>query len=60
MDARNQGSAVLFISEDLDELIQLSDRLSVISDGTLVFETDPRTVDLATIGQHMAGHSPAA
>jgi simple sugar transport system ATP-binding protein len=60
MDARNQGAAVLFISEDLDELIQLSDRLSVIYEGTLVYETDPRTVDLGTLGQHMAGHSPAA
>jgi general nucleoside transport system ATP-binding protein len=60
MDARNQGAAVLFISEDLDELIQLSDRLSVIYEGTLVYEEDPSKVDLATLGQHMAGHSSAA
>lgn len=60
MDARNQGAAVLFISEDLDELLQLSDRLSVICDGVLVSEHDPRTVELAVLGAHMAGHSPAA
>lgn len=60
MDARNQGAAVLFISEDLDELIQLSDRLSVICDGALVYETDPSSVDLAVLGAHMAGHSCAA
>lgn len=60
MDARNQGAAVLFISEDLDELLQLSDRLSVICDGRLVSEHDPRTVDLAVLGAHMAGHAPAA
>jgi general nucleoside transport system ATP-binding protein len=61
VDARNQGAAVLFISEDLDELLQLSDRLSVISDGVLVSEHDPRTVDLSVIGAEMAGHhSPAA
>jgi simple sugar transport system ATP-binding protein len=57
VDARNQGSAVLFISEDLDELLQLSDRLSVISDGALVYEEDPRNVDLAVLGAHMAGHA---
>jgi simple sugar transport system ATP-binding protein len=60
MDARNQGAAVLFISEDLDDLLQLSDRLTVICDGALVFEQDPATVDLAVLGAHMAGHSSAA
>ena len=57
MDARNRGTAVLLISEDLDELLELSDRLSVICDGKLVYETDPKHAELGVIGQYMAGHA---
>jgi simple sugar transport system ATP-binding protein len=56
MDARNRGTAVLLISEDLDELLELSDRLSVICDGKLVYETDPNHAEIGVIGQYMAGH----
>jgi ABC-type uncharacterized transport system ATPase subunit len=54
--ARNRGAAVLLVSEDLDELLELSDRLLVISDGRIVHETTPAKADLTTIGRHMAGH----
>lgn len=57
MKARNQGAAVLLLSEDLDELLELSDRILVMSDGALVYETPAATADVHTIGQHMAGHS---
>jgi ABC-type uncharacterized transport system ATPase subunit len=57
VDARNRGTAVLLISEDLDELMQLSDRLSVIFDGALVHETTPAETDAALIGSYMAGHA---
>jgi ABC-type uncharacterized transport system ATPase subunit len=57
MKARNQGAAVLLLSEDLDELLELSDRILVMSDGALVYETPAATADVNTIGQHMAGHS---
>ncbi|MBI1423250.1 MAG: ATP-binding cassette domain-containing protein [Gammaproteobacteria bacterium] len=56
MAARNRGSAVLLISEDLDEILELSDRVYVISNGKLVYETTPAEADLMTIGKHMAGH----
>lgn len=56
MSARNRGAAVLLVSEDLDEILELSDRLSVISGGKLVYETTPQQADLSTIGQYMAGH----
>ena len=56
MDARNRGAAVLLISEDLDELLELSDRLSVICDGKLVYDTDPQHAEVSVIGQYMAGH----
>jgi general nucleoside transport system ATP-binding protein len=54
--ARNAGTAVLLLSEDLDEIMELSDRLLVISGGQLVYETTPTGADLNTIGQYMAGH----
>ena len=56
LDARNRGVAVLLVSEDLDELLALCDRLHVISDGKLVYESDPACADLTIIGQRMAGH----
>lgn len=54
--ARNQGAAVLLLSEDLDEILELSDRFYVISGGQLVYQTTPAQADLNTIGQYMAGH----
>ena len=56
MAARNRGVAVLLVSEDLDELLELADRILVMCNGRIVHETDVQTADLATIGQHMAGH----
>jgi simple sugar transport system ATP-binding protein len=47
---------VLLVSEDLDELLALSDRLLVMSQGAFVHETTPEKADIRTIGQHMAGH----
>jgi general nucleoside transport system ATP-binding protein len=54
--ARDRGTAILLVSADLDELLALSDRILVLSEGRLVHETTPLTADLAIIGQHMAGH----
>ncbi len=54
--ARNAGAAVLLISEDLDEILELSDRILVMSEGKIVYETSAAKPDIAAIGQHMAGH----
>lgn len=56
MKARNAGTAVLLLSEDLDELFELSDRILVMSGGALVYETPIASADIAVIGAHMAGH----
>jgi simple sugar transport system ATP-binding protein len=56
MAARNRGAAVLLVSEDLDELLELSDRILVMSEGRIVYETSAETADVQTIGAHMAGH----
>ena len=55
MQARNRGAAVLLVCEDLDEILELADRILVISEGKIVHETPSRT-PTAVIGQHMAGH----
>jgi simple sugar transport system ATP-binding protein len=56
MRARNCGAAVLLLSEDLDELLEMSDRIMVISEGKLVYETPALAADISVIGAHMAGH----
>ena len=56
MAARNRGAAVLLVSEDLDELLELSDRLVVMFHGEFVYEARASEADLTEIGRHMAGH----
>ncbi len=56
MAARNRGAAVLLVSEDLDELLLLADRVVVMSEGRIVFECDARVADRRTLGRHMGGH----
>jgi ABC-type uncharacterized transport system ATPase subunit len=56
IEARNDGTAILLISEDLDEIMELSDRILVMSEGRIAFETPIASADVAEIGQHMAGH----
>ncbi len=53
---RDEGAAVLLISEDLDELLLLTDRLLVMHEGRLVAEFDPRNSERTVIGEAMAGH----
>jgi general nucleoside transport system ATP-binding protein len=53
---RNRGAAVLLVSEDLDELLELADRVVVIFNGEFVYEAPAATADLTEIGRHMAGH----
>ncbi|TFF21881.1 ABC transporter ATP-binding protein [Jiella endophytica] len=59
--ARNRGAAVLLVSEDLDEVVALSDRIAVMFEGRIVFECQGgEKADTREIGAHMAGHSAAA
>jgi general nucleoside transport system ATP-binding protein len=58
--ARAEGLAVLLISADLDELIGLSDTLSVILRGEMVAEVDPSTVTPEQLGSAMTGAGEAA
>jgi simple sugar transport system ATP-binding protein len=40
----------------LDEILELADRVLVISDGKIVHETPIGQADRQVIGRHMAGH----
>lgn len=55
LDLRNRGAAVLVISEELDELFMMCDRLAVIADGRLSTTVRTRDTDVETIGTWMGG-----
>ena len=57
MAARNAGTAVLLMSEDLDEVLELSDRVLVMSEGRITYSVAAAEADIATIGHHMGGHA---
>src|SRR5207253_5620061 len=59
--ARDQGTSILLISEDLDEVLQLSDRIAVVYEGQIVDTLTRSSADRETIGLMMAGShkSPA-
>ncbi|MBP6898727.1 MAG: ABC transporter ATP-binding protein [Burkholderiaceae bacterium] len=60
--ARQRGCAVLLLSEDLDELLQLADRIVVISEGRIVHDVPAANADRHELGAHMGGkgHGSAA
>ncbi|MFK7753151.1 MAG: ABC transporter ATP-binding protein [Sedimentitalea sp.] len=57
MAARNAGAAVLLMSEDLDEIMEMADRVLVMSEGRIAYDAPIAQADMATIGHHMGGHA---
>jgi simple sugar transport system ATP-binding protein len=57
---RNAGCAVLVVSEELDELFELSDRLHVIAHGKLSPSVPIAQATVARIGEWMSGLWPAS
>ena len=55
LELRAQGSGILLISEDLDEIMSLSDRIGVIFEGAMVGIVDGRGADRELLGHWMAG-----
>jgi simple sugar transport system ATP-binding protein len=56
VEARNRGAAVLLVSEDLDEILDLADRVAVMSEGRISYVAAIEDTDRTTIGRYMAGH----
>lgn len=55
LDQRAKGTATLLISEDLDEILALSDRIAVIYEGEIVGVVDRSEADVQQLGLMMAG-----
>ncbi len=52
---RDAGKAVLLISLELDEVMDVSDRILVIYEGQLVADLDPKETTIQDMGLYMAG-----
>jgi len=52
---RDAGKAILLVSLELDEVMNLSDRILVMYEGEIVGEVDPKTTTLQELGLYMSG-----
>lgn len=52
---RAEGGSVFYVSHRLDEVLALSDRISVLRDGVFIIELDPKTSSKETLVNHMVG-----
>jgi ABC-type uncharacterized transport system ATPase subunit len=59
IEQRDAGAAVLVVSEDLDELLSISDRIAVLHDGHLAGVVRPGATDRYAIGRLMVGGAAA-
>jgi simple sugar transport system ATP-binding protein len=61
LDQRALGTATLLISEDLDEIMALADRIAVIYEGQIVGVVGRDVANIEELGLMMAGarHEPA-
>lgn len=52
---RDEGAGILLVSLELDEVMNLSDRILVIFEGSIVAELDPKEITVQELGLYMAG-----
>ena len=52
---RDNGDAVLLVSLELDEVMNLSDRIYVMYEGEIVGEFDPKKITVQELGLYMSG-----
>lgn len=55
VNMRDQGKAVLLVSLELDEVMNVSDRILVMYEGEVVGELDPKTTTVQELGLYMSG-----
>ena len=58
LEQRSAGAAILLISEDLDELLAISDRVAVIFDGKVIGEVESAEANQDELGLMMMGSNP--
>lgn len=52
---RDEGDAILLVSLELDEVMNLSDRIYVMYEGKIVGELDPKKTTVQELGLYMSG-----
>jgi simple sugar transport system ATP-binding protein len=55
LEERDGGTAVLLISEDLEELLTIADRIAVLFEGQVMGVVPAEEADIETLGLMMAG-----
>ena len=55
VNERDRGKAILLVSLELDEVMNLSDRILVIYEGKIVADLDPKEVTVQELGLYMSG-----
>jgi simple sugar transport system ATP-binding protein len=56
MQARDSGATVVVISEDLDELLQIADRIAVLAHGSVAAVVEGASADRRMLGELMTSH----
>ena len=57
LEESKKGTAILLVSEELDELFQMADRIGVMCDGNMMAVLDRESADYDTIGRLMSGEA---
>jgi simple sugar transport system ATP-binding protein len=55
IEQRDEGKAVLLVSLELDEVMNVSDRILVIYEGEIVADLDPKKITIQELGLYMSG-----
>jgi simple sugar transport system ATP-binding protein len=55
IEQRDQGTAILLISDDLDEVLALSDRIAVLYEGQIMGVVERQDTNVEELGMMMAG-----
>lgn len=55
IEARERGASILLVSEDLDEVLELSDRVAVMYSGKIVYEAPRSSINIDDIERAMLG-----
>ncbi|MCA1009293.1 ABC transporter ATP-binding protein [Halobacillus halophilus] len=58
IEERDKGRAVLLLSFELEEIMNLSDRIAVMFDGRIISEVKPEDTNEQDLGLMMAGNTP--